>query len=208
MITEKAGRIAVQEETRAPYATDGTDFQGALKHHRTMALKRFAKRAAILGPMWLQIFVTRTDYLLPIAIVGFLGLLISMIRLASSLSWTRRCSRLFRTYPVVFRGPVQQTSVERNNCFTVRIGREGSGSPTMAGTNLSGKGWPASGSAGVWFAGDDLFGGAALVPITGELLFMQPHDWPLTSEQRANAPADRIAKARQAGIKGYVSLRS
>jgi hypothetical protein len=50
--------------------------------------------------------------------------------------------------------------------------------------------------------------GAALVPITGELLFMQPHDWPLTFELRANAPADRIAKARQAGIKGYVSLRS
>jgi hypothetical protein len=198
----------VQEESRAPYATDGTDFQGALKHHRAKALKRFAKRAAIFGLMWLQIFVTRTDYLLPLAIVGFIGLLISMIRLSSSLSWVRRCSRLFHTYPVVFRGPVQQISVERNNCFTVRIGRESSGSPTMAGTNLSGEGWPAGGSAGVWFAGDDLFGGAALIPITGELLFMQPHDWPLTSEQRANAPADRIAKARQAGIKGYASLRS
>lgn len=198
----------MQEETRAPYATDGTDFQGALKHHRAKALWRFAKRAAVFGLMWLQIFVTRTDYLLPLAIVGFLGLPISIIRLSSSLSWIRRYSRLFHTYPVVFRGPVQQISVERNNCFTVRIGRESSGSPPMTGTNLSGKGWPAGGSAGVWFAGDDLFGGAALVPITGELLFMQPHDWPLTSEQRANAPADRIAKARQAGIKGYVSLRS
>ncbi|MFJ8537225.1 hypothetical protein [Streptomyces sp. NPDC093591] len=198
----------MQEETRAPYATDGTDFQGALQHHRTTALKRFAKRAAIFGVMWLQIFLTRTEYLLPIAIVGFLGLLVSVIRLSSSLTWARRCSRLFRTYPVVFRGPVRQTSVERNNCFTVRIGTEGSDSPTMAGANLSGRGWPASGSAGVWFAGDDLFGGAALVPVTGELLFMQPHDWPLTSAQRANAPADRIAKAKQAGTKGYVSLRS
>ncbi|MEU1849492.1 hypothetical protein ABZ499_09475 [Streptomyces sp. NPDC019990] len=198
----------MQEEDRAPYATDGTDVQDALKHHRVKALKRFAKREAVFGLMWLQIFVTRTDYLLPLALVGFLGLLISMLRLWSSLSWSRRCSRLFRTYPVVYRGPVQQVSVDRHNGFTVRIGRESSGSPTMAGVNLSGKGWPAGGSAGVWFAGDDLFGGAALVPVTGELLFMQPYDWPLTSEQRANAPADRIAKARQAGIERYVSLRS
>ncbi len=43
---------------------------------------------------------------------------------------------------------------------------------------------------------------------TGELLFMQPHDWPLTSEQRANAPANRIANAGQASTKGYVPLRS
>jgi hypothetical protein len=35
------------------------------------------------------------------------------------------------------------------------------------------------------------------VVATGELLFMQPHDWPPTSEQRANAPATRIANAGQ-----------
>ncbi|WP_030899681.1 MULTISPECIES: hypothetical protein [unclassified Streptomyces] len=200
--------VVVQEESRAPYATDGTDVQGALKHHRTMALKRFAKRAAVFGLMWSQIFVTRTDYLLPIALVGFFGILVSSFLVWSALSWIRRCSRLFRTYPAVFRGPVQRISLERNNGFVIRLGSGGSGSPTMSGRNLSGKGWPASGDAGIWYAGDDLFGGAALVPVTGELLFMQPHDWPLTSEQRANAPADRIAKAGQAGIKGYVSLRS
>ncbi|GAB2735544.1 hypothetical protein [Streptomyces bullii] len=130
----------MQEETRSPCGTGGTDFQGAVKRHRTRALKRFAKRAAMFGPMWLQIFVTRTDYLLPIAIVGFLGLLISAIRLSSALSWTRRCSRLFRTYPIAFRGPVQQMGIERNNCFIIKLGRDGSGSPTMTGTNVSGKG--------------------------------------------------------------------
>ncbi|GGY19961.1 hypothetical protein [Streptomyces djakartensis] len=200
--------IVVQEVSRAPYATDGTDFQGALKHHRTAALKRFAKRAAVFGPMWLQIFVTRTEYLLPIALMGFFGVLVSPLLLFSALWWGRRCSRVFRTYPMVFRGPVQRISLERNNGFVIRLGGGSSGSPTMAGRNLSGKGWPASGSAGVWYAGDDLFGGVGLVPTSGELLFMQPHDWPLTSAERANAPADRVAKAEQAGIKGYVSLRS
>jgi hypothetical protein len=67
--------------------------------------------------------------------------------------------------------------------------------------------WPADISQGIWFAGDDPFGGAALVPGTGELLFMQPRIRELTAEQRENAGPERIRRARRAGIKRAVNIR-
>lgn len=62
-------------------------------------------------------------------------------------------------------------------------------------------GWPANIAAGVWFSGDDPFGGAAIVPGTGELLFMQPKEWVLLAEERKNAGVERISRAKRGGIK-------
>lgn len=35
---------------------------------------------------------------------------------------------------------------------------------------------------------------------------MQPQEWILMREQRANADSERVMRAKCAGIKGYVSL--
>jgi hypothetical protein len=76
----------------------------------------------------------------------------------------------------------------------------------MSGVNLFDSGWPTDIEDGFWFAGDELFGGIAFLPHTGELLFMQPQEWILMREQRANADSERVMRAKCAGIKGYVSL--
>lgn len=74
-------------------------------------------------------------------------------------------------------------------------------------TPLTSSGWPRGMADGFWFAGDDVFGGAALVPGTGELLFMQPQEWDEMAEQRANAEPERVRKVRRADIKRRASIR-
>jgi hypothetical protein len=201
------GKRSVPEVPPTPHDTDAMDLRGAVKRQYFLVLKRFAIRLAIFLPLWLLVFVTNNDYLLPVSLVGFFGLLFSAIRLWSSASWIRRCSRAFREYPLRFRSPFVKLDIERGRLLIFRLDDEESGAPVMSGVNISGTGWPTGIDDGLWFAGDDLFGGAALVPRTGELLFMQPQEWILMTEQRQNADAERIQRAKRAGIKGYVSLR-
>ena len=52
-----------------------------------------------------------------------------------------------------------------------------------------------------------LFGGAAIVPGTGELLFMQPSEWVLSAKERESAGEVRIKQAKRAGINRAVSYR-
>ncbi|MGW0550018.1 hypothetical protein [Streptomyces altiplanensis] len=191
------------EAARASYATDGTDFRGALKHHYVFALKRFAKCFVIFVPMIVLLFVTGIDYLAPLAVVGFTGLLITVVLFFSAVSWTWRCSRVFRTYPLSFRGPVEKLDSRSGGKLVLRLGEEGTdGSLVLSAMDpLSRSGWPGGIADGVWFAGDDLFGGAAIVPGTGELLFMQPRAWKELSESRKQADADRIGRARRAGLR-------
>ncbi|GAA2967524.1 hypothetical protein [Streptomyces enissocaesilis] len=186
------------EVARASYATDGTDFRGALKHHYVFALKRFAKYFAIFVPMIVLLFVTGIGYLVPLAVVGFIGLLITVIPFVSAVTWTWRCSRVFRTYPLSFRGPVKKLDSRSGGKLILCLGEEGIvGSLVLSAMDpLSRSGWPRGIADGVWFAGDDLFGGAAIVPGTGELLFMQPRAWKKLSESRKHADADRIERAR------------
>jgi hypothetical protein len=192
----------VTNTSPAPYATDGTDFRGAVRHYRTIALKRFAKFAVVFVPMWVQIFVWKIGYLLPVAIVGFVGLFFIAVLLYARVTLTRKCSRVFRTYPLEFRGPVEKVRLERPSTLFLRLGGKGADSLTMRAKDpLGGSGWPENIANGVWFAGDELFGGAAIVPGTGELLFMQPQDWNQLSNQREAAGTERIAKAKHAGIK-------
>jgi hypothetical protein len=197
--------------TPVPYATDGTDYRGAVRYHYALALKRFVKFAAVFTPLWVQLFIWKIEYLLPLAIVGFIGLLVTLILFCSRMFWIRKCSRVLHTYPLAFRTPVEKVDLQPPTTFFLRLGtgdKRDDEARTLRAKKLTGRpGWPADIAQGIWFAGDDPFGGAALIPGTGELLFMQPRIRELTAEQRENAGPERIRRARRAGIKRAVNIR-
>ncbi|GAA1850000.1 hypothetical protein [Actinomadura bangladeshensis] len=60
--------------------------------------------------------------------------------------------------------------------------------------------WPKEIARGVWFAGDDVFGGVLLVPDTAELMFMQAESWTVHEKARQQAGAERREKAERAGL--------
>ncbi|MCZ2527507.1 hypothetical protein ACFW9F_12470 [Streptomyces sp. NPDC059506] len=191
-----------------PTATDGTDVQGVLRRHYAVALKRFAKFAVVLLPLFLSAIVTKIDYLLPLSIAGFIGLLSVAFLLYGRISSARRCARVFRTYPLEFRAPVGKVHEQRPLTLYLRLGGEGGGARIMRAKRLSdGSGWPEGIENGIWFAGDELFGGAAVVPGSEVLLFMQPSEWKETDAERRNAGEERAGKAGRAGLKQYVVPR-
>lgn len=92
----------------APYPTDGTDFRGAVRYHYGVSLKKFLTFFPVFLLLWGQIFVTRIGYLLPVAIIGMLGLLWTLFLFAGRMDLARKCSRVFKTYPLEFRTPVEK----------------------------------------------------------------------------------------------------
>lgn len=185
------------------YATDGSDFRGAVKHHYIAALTRYAKWLAIFASMFFLVPVWGVDFLWPVAGVGAIGTLAVLFLLGSAVARTWKCSRIFRTYPFEFRGPVEMVQKKGNGSLILKVGEvDTEGLPTVTAIDpLARPGWPRGMADGFWFAGDDAFGGAALVPGTGELLFMQPREWDLMAERRASVGKERIKRARRAGIK-------
>lgn len=195
------------ETVPAPYVTDGTDFRGALEYHYGIALRRFAKFGIPCAVIFVQMYLWPMEYrgfLLPVAIIGFLGFMFTSILFYARMSMIWNCSRVFRTYPLEFRGPLEQGRLENRKQY-LRFGQQAGQLVTMLPKDpLQRSGWPKRAVDGVWFAGDDPFGGAAIVPGTGELLFMQPSEWHQTAEGRENAGGDRITQAKRAGIKKAV----
>ena len=195
------------ETTQAPYATNGTDFRGALSHHYRVALKRFGKFFPAFFLLWIQLFVFRLGYLLPVAIIGFMGGLWTLTLFLGRMVRIWKCSRVFRTYPLGFRSPVEKVDQEGAHTLFLRLGTT-KDSPTLRARNpLGGAGWPPGIAGGLWFAGDEPFGGAALVPDTGEMFFLQPRNWEQWAEERKNAGEERIRKAKHGGIKSPTRYR-
>ncbi|MEU0741686.1 hypothetical protein [Streptomyces sp. NPDC006134] len=186
--------------SHVPYATDGTDFRGALRFHYVTALKRFAKYFVIFAPLWPLVIVTNLGYLLPLALVGIVGSAFTMAFFWGRVLWIWKCSRVFRAYPLKFRGPVTKVAMDGHDLF-LRFPGQGDKATMRARNPLMRSGWPEGIAKGVWFAGDDPFGGAAIVPGTGELLFMQPKEWGLFAEERGRAGAERIGRAKRGRIK-------
>jgi hypothetical protein len=185
----------------APYATDGTDFRGAVRYYHGVVLKKFLKVFPVFLILWVQIFVTQIGYLLPVAIVGMFGVAFTLFLLVGRLTLIRRCSRVFRTYPLEFRAPVEKYSMESTHTLFLRFGGQGGTPFTLRAKDALRGRWPVGITDGVWFAGDEPFGGAFIVPGGGEMLFLQPKDWTEAEEYRNAAGAERIEKAGRAGIK-------
>ena len=186
----------------APYATDGSDFRGAVRYYHVVAVKNFLKFFPVFFLLWVQLFVFHLDYLLPVAIVGMFGMVFTLILLYGRLTSTRRCSKIFQTYPLEFRTPVEKIGMESTHTLYFRLGGQ-KGTPfTLRAKDALGRGrWPVGIVDGVWFAGDEPFGGAMIVPGGGELLLLQPRDWREREEDRGTAGPERVERAARAGIK-------
>jgi len=186
----------------APYATDGTEFQGAVRYHYGVALKKFLKFFPVFLLMWVQLYVFQLDYLLPLGIIGMIGAVWTLIVLFDRLSAIRKCSRVFRTYPLEFRTPVEKYGMESTHTLYLRFGDKGGTPFTLRAKDAIVRGrWPVGIADGVWFAGDEPFGGAFIVPGGGEMLLVRPKDWPEAEEYRKDAGPERTEKAGRAGIK-------
>lgn len=211
MNTGDSGGNAVAGMTPAPYATDGTDFKGALKHYYGVAWKRFAKFGIPWAVLWIQMFTLPMEYrgyVLPLSIVGMFGFIFALFLFYGRMRLTWRCSRVFRVYPLVFRGPVEKVKLERPLRLHLRFGENAGKSVKLLAKDPLGRSrWPDGIANGVWFAGDDPFGGAAIVPGSGELLFMQPSEWVMSADNRDSAGDVRIGQAKRAGIKGPARYR-
>jgi hypothetical protein len=198
----------VSDTPPAPYPTDGTDFRGAVRYHYGVTLKKFLKFFPVFLLLWGQIFVTRIGYLLPVAIIGMLGLLWTLFLFVGRMDLARKCSRVFKTYPLEFRTPVEKIGMESTHTLFLRFGDQGGTPFTLRARDALARGrWPAGITDGVWFAGDEPFGGAIIVPGTGEMLFLQPRDWAARDEDRDSAGPERIEKAGRAGIRRPARLR-
>lgn len=202
----------MSETAHAPYVTDGTDFKGALSYYYRSALTRFAKLGLPSAALFVQMFAWPMDYrgyFLPFSIVGMVGFLIAFFLFYGRLFLTWRCARAFRTYPLEFRAPVEKVKLERPLRLHLRLGAQaGRQAVTLLAKDPLGRSrWPEGIANGVWFAGDEPFGGAAIVPGSGELLFMQPTEWALSAKERESAGEVRIGQAKRAGIKRAVRYR-
>lgn len=188
----------------APVLADD-ELKAAVSRHYGTALKTFLKWGPVLGIWPFVVAFSGIRWLLPLGIIGGCGFLYHLSRLCSSCLWTWRCSRILRAYPSAYRSPVKKLNLRQNGRRFLTLGEGGSKpSPVMSGRDpLFGKQWPKEIAEGVWFAGDDAFGGAVLVPGSGELMCMQPRDWGALQKERASADPERISRAKRAGLKRH-----
>lgn len=194
------------QSTRRSGGTGEIDFRAVLRRCRASALKRFLKLGPAFLVVFLSVFYLEVGYLLPLGMVGCFGLAFTVISLWSRMLWITKCSRVFHSYPLEFRGPVAKVNRDGDLLF-LRFADQSNEATMCAKSPLKSRSWPAGIADGVWFAGDDPFGGAAIVPGSGELLFMQPTAWKLLAEKRKNAGVERNKRARRAWISWRVTFR-
>ncbi|HYH33061.1 MAG TPA: hypothetical protein VD903_22040 [Pseudonocardia sp.] len=183
-----------------PYPTDGSDRRGAVRHHYTVLVRRYAVVAGTSVVCTGLPLVASVWFLYPLVGAGMIGLVAGTRLWLEQMAWVRRCSRVLDEYGYAFRAPVQKRNLRGGGKRTLVLGGV---SPVMSACEpVCQDGWPAGITEGVWFAGDDLFGGALLVPGSGELMFLQPLDGDALADERARAGAQRLAAAQRAGLAG------
>ncbi|MCF6526474.1 hypothetical protein [Streptomyces sp. JJ36] len=172
-----------------------------LRLYRRVLLRRYAV-LAVLTALFLAVpAVLDPRFLFPFFGVGVVCLVTGAGVLLDQARRLRRCARVLAVYDVAFRRPVQQLEKRPYGRRFLRIGGTGSDLPKMSAHTLTGRGgWPEGIADGVWFAGDDPFGGVLVVPGNGELMCMQPLDWDALAGERAQADAERRARAERAGL--------
>jgi hypothetical protein len=183
----------------APYATDGTDRQGPVKYHYKVLGRRYLLIVVLAAAMVVLPLVLGVRYLGPFIAVGLIALSLGTRFWLPQLGWVLKCARVLKVYDFEFRSPVQKSNLEAKGRRSLTLGN--GGSPRMSAREpLFSDRWPAEIAHGVWFAGDDVFGGVLLVPGTGELMFMQPENWAVHEEARQQAGTQRREKAERAGL--------
>lgn len=185
----------------APYPTDGTDYRGAVKYLHTALAKRYAV-LVLLGLTIVAVpLVTGVTYLIPLMGVGLLGVMLATYYWFDQLRWVRQCSRVLDVYSFEVCERVEKVELLSGGRRFLVLGSGDRVSPEMLAREPMGHPhWPERIAEGVWFAGDDVFGGVLLVPGTGELMCMQPVDWNELEAWRTAAGAERHEMAKRAGL--------
>lgn len=183
-----------------PYASDGSDHRGAVQHHRSVLVRRYAVLVVLCVSLAASLPVIKSDYLIPLAPLSVMGLLMGTRTWLGQMSWIRRSSRVLDVYSFEFRAPVQTLNQRSSGKRLLRLGSDAEKAPKMSAHQVLGNRWPQGITEGAWFAGDDLFGGVLLVPRSGELLCMQPLNWDELAGARGGASTERLQKAERAGL--------
>ncbi|WP_028814823.1 hypothetical protein [Streptomyces flavidovirens] len=186
------------------------DVEQVLKSGYRQLYRLLAARITVIAvlvgvPIWLNRSGAEATFFLALPLVAamvFFVLTVYRIRCGVRLV---QCARVLRHYPLEFHTRVVKKSVlhaEYADVYTLRISTRGeSGAATMLAINAAGKRrWPGGVENGAWFAGDFPFGGVLVVPGNETLLFLNPEDWEKSAKRRAEAGAERIARAERAGL--------
>ncbi|MFC4494156.1 hypothetical protein ACFPA8_08415 [Streptomyces ovatisporus] len=183
----------------ARYATDGTDHRGVVHHHRSVLRKRMVAIVVVSLALGALLPVTESDYVVPLAPLAVMGVFLGTRFWLEQQRWVRLSARVLEEYRFAFRGPVEKLSLRGSGKRVLRF-TDAQGSPKMSARQPIGRWWPEGIADGVWFAGDDVFGGALLVPGSGELMFVQPQDWAALQGERDKAGPGRRERAERAGL--------
>lgn len=188
--------------SRIPHIADGSDVDSAVKYQYAALLKRYFSILAISAAMIITVVTVDTIYLFPCVGMAIIATVVGTRFWIQQNSLVRRCVKIARGYNFVFRAPVSKFDIRPSGRRFLRMGIEGEdGSPLMSARDaMQRKGWPEAIEDGVWFGGDDAFGGVLLVPGSGELMCMQPRDWEELAPERERADPERIQKAKRAGL--------
>ncbi|SNR28375.1 hypothetical protein [Actinomadura mexicana] len=182
-----------------PYATDGTDRRGPVKHHYKVLIGRYLVLVVAGVSMVAVPLAVDVRYLYPFVGTGGVALLLGTRFWLPQIACLRKCARVLKVYDFEFRTPVKKSNLRGNGVRSLTLG-DGDSPRMSAREPLFSDRWPRGIENGVWFAGDDPFGGVILVPDTGELMCMQPENWAAQDKARRQAAHKRREKARQAGL--------
>ena len=203
--------MAEAEPQQSAGPTGTQRVRAVIRRGYAVSLKRWATFAVPGVAVFAAVLWSQLSWLLPLAIVAFFTVVFTGHLCYARLSLLWQCSRVVRAYPeAVFRAPVEKIQVQRGEKrYVLRLGGgpEGESPEQRAASFAGGLHWPEGIEDGVWFCGDDAFGGVAVVPGTGDLLFMQPRNWGSAERYRRAAGPLREDQARRAGIDRPVRAR-
>lgn len=202
---------AMSESPRTMDPPTADSARHVLRYNYAQLTKRFLARVCIFGALCVtpavlyKLGAPNTVWAVLPAIPGGIGITFTVLNFLPAPFRLRRCGRVLKHYPLE-----PQPNVRNNGhshtlngtvfTFTVKdqeIGR----SRRLVAVDPQGRGrWPEGTKDGVWMAGDLPFGGVVVVPSSGALLLMRPEKWEETVPEREQAGADRITRAKEAGL--------
>lgn len=184
-----------------PLAGSNLDHRAVVKRHYQTVYRRYAVLAAtgvvcVVGALLIQV-----GYVAPFIGIGLLTFIVATRTWLDQLRWIRRSSRVLDVYHLEYRAPAWNFRTGTRGRLYLRLGSGEQVSPVLTvRCPVTPAGWPEALREGVWFAGDDVFGGAVVAPGSGALMCMQPRDWSAQADARARAGTERARKAASAGL--------
>jgi hypothetical protein len=186
------------------------DYKLVLKHNYGMLARWLIVRLVIVavliaGPLVADHAFDVTAGWTIIPLVAGAGLLIWTLPRIGCGVRLAQCARVLRNYPLEHRPALEKTNSEWDTYSTVHTVRMRTGDtdsePEMWAINACGsRKWPEGTENGVWFAGDEPFGGVLVVPGSNGLMFLNPADWENEAARRAEAGPERTQRARSAKL--------